>query len=174
MAAWFTGVVIFGGAMGALTGGYLSDWIIRRFQDRKWSRRICGGGALLLSALALAGVRYSEHAVVATLLNAAALYFLQAAIPTWWTVVAEISGRHGASMWGLMNSLGGLGVFTMTFLVARVVETREAAGFAKIDCWRPVFDGVAIGLAVGAACWLFVDATRSIVEKRPEQPMSEA
>ena len=91
---------------------------------------------------------------------------MQIAIPIWWTVVAEISGRHGASMWGLMNSMGGLGVFTMTFLVGRVVESRERAGFSPLECWRPVFDGVAIALALGAVCWLFVDATRSIVEAK--------
>ena len=111
-------------------------------------------------------MRYSEHAVAATLCNAAALFFLQVSIPTWWTVVAEISGRHGAAMWGLMNSLGGLGVFSMTFLVGYFVQRREEMGLSKIECWRPVFDGVAIALALGAACWLFVDATRSIVERR--------
>ena len=31
--------------------------------------------------------------------------------------------------------------------------------------WRPVFDGVSIALALGAMCWLLVDATRSIVER---------
>jgi hypothetical protein len=63
-----------------------------------------------------------------------------------------------------MNSMGGLGVFTMTFLVGYVTEAREAAKLSPLLCWRPIFDGVAIALTVGAACWLFVDATRSIVE----------
>ena len=120
---------------------------------------------MLLSAACLWGVRYSEQAIVATLLNAAGLFFLQVSIPTWWAVVAEISGRHGASMFGLMNSLGGIGVLTMTFLVGKIVKARELAGIPKLQCWEPVFDGVAIALAVGALCWLFVDATRSIVER---------
>jgi sugar phosphate permease len=167
-AAWFTGIVLAGGAVGAIVGGLLSDWMIRHCPERKWSRRLCGGGALLLAALSLGGVRYCEQALLATLCNSAALFFLYVSIPTWWTVVAEISGPHGASMWGLMNSLGGVGVVTMTFLVGRVVDAREAQGIPLIECWRPVFDGVAIGLACGAACWLFVDATRSIVE-----PLSE-
>lgn len=68
-------------------------------------------------------------------------------------------------MWGLMNSLGGLGVFTMNLLVGRIVQAREDFGLSKIECWRPVFDGVAIALALGAICWFFVDATRSIVER---------
>ena len=161
-AGFFTGIVIGGGALGCIIGGWFSDFVIRRSTDRRWTRRICGFGALFLAAASLWSVRYCESALAATFCNAAALFFLQLSIPTWWTVVAEISGRHGAAMWGLMNSLGGLGVFTMTFLVARIVETREKAGIEKIECWRPVFDGVAIALAIGACCWLLVDATRPI------------
>ena len=60
----------------------------------------------------------------ATSLNAAALFCLQVSLPTWWTVVAEISGKHGAAMFGLMNGLGGLGVMAMNFFVGRIVEAR--------------------------------------------------
>jgi len=69
-------------------------------------------------------------------------------------------------MFGLMNSIGGLGVMAMNFLVGRVVDGREAAGLSGLECWRPVFDGVAIGLALGAVCWMFVDVTRPIVSSR--------
>ena len=162
-AALFTGIVIALGAIGCIAGGWFSDFLIRNTSERRWTRRLCGGGALALSAASLLGVRYCEAAFAATLCNAAALFFLQVSIPTWWTVVAEISGEHGASMWGLMNSLGGVGVFIMNLLVGFFVESREAAGLTPLVSWRPVFDGVAIALAIGALCWLFVDAKRSIV-----------
>jgi ACS family glucarate transporter-like MFS transporter len=165
-AGWFTGIVIVGGALGCVVGGWLADLIIRHTTERRWTRRLCGCGTLLLAAISLAGVRYSEQAMAATLCNSAALFFLQISIPTWWTVVAEISGRHGAAMWGLMNSLGGLGVFAMNLLVGRVVDAGERAKLPLLEIWQPVFDGVAIGLAFGAVCWLFVDATRSIVERK--------
>jgi MFS transporter, ACS family, glucarate transporter len=162
-SGWYTGIVILGGALGCIVGGALSDAIIRSTTERKWTRRLCGSGMLLLAFLSLWCVRYSPHVLTATLLNSAALFCLQVSIPTWWTVVAEISGKHGAAMFGLMNSMGGLGVMAMNFFVGRVVDGREAAGLSPLECWRPVFDGVALGLALGALCWLFVDATRSIV-----------
>ena len=54
-------------------------------------------------------VPYAKSAVSATLLNALAAFFVQLAVPTWWTVVSEISGRHGAAMWGLMTRWGRWG-----------------------------------------------------------------
>jgi ACS family glucarate transporter-like MFS transporter len=172
-AAWYTGVVIAGGAAGCIVGGVLSDLIVRHSHERKWTRRPCGGGALLISALSLAAVRYAPTAAAATMLNAAALFFLQVSIPTWWTVVAEISGQHGAAMWGLMNSLAGGGILITTRWIGWLVTARERTDLPPIECWRPVFDGVAAGLACGAVCWLFVDATRSIVDPANTSPTRE-
>jgi MFS transporter, ACS family, glucarate transporter len=169
-SSWATGCVLTGGTLGCVVGGLLADFVTRRFNNRRWGRRLCGSGMLALACVSLACVRYSEHVATATLLNAAALFCLQVSQPTWWTVVAEISGKHGAAMFGLMNSMGGFGVLAMNFLVGWIVEGREQAGLAKIDCWRPIFDGVACGLAVGAICWLLVDATRSIVERSNTSP----
>jgi predicted MFS family arabinose efflux permease len=148
---------------------------MRLTDERRWTRRAIGGGCMLLAAAALAGVYYSESFLTATACNAAALFLLQLSIPSWWAVVAEISGRHGASMFGLMNSLGGLGVMVMTYLVGRVVQARQAAEMPPLECWQPVFNGVAIALAFGACCWLFVDAKRSIVGHDPpgELPLGE-
>jgi sugar phosphate permease len=162
VSGWFSGLALTGGALGCIFGGLVSDQIIRRTTERKWSRRCCGGGMLFLASMCLLGVRYSESALLASLLCSAALFFLQISIPTWWTVVAEISGRHGAAMFGLMNGMGGLGVFALNLLVGWVIDTGKAAGTPLVEVWRPVFDGVAIGLLVGAVCWLSVDATRPI------------
>jgi MFS family permease len=162
-SSWLTSVVMWGGALGCIVGGLLSDRIIRSTSERKWTRRLFGGGMLFMAFASVACVRFSEHVVTATLLNAAALFCLQVSIPTWWAVVAEISGKHGAAMFGLMNGMGGLGVMAMNSLVGSVVDAREAAGLPGVECWRPVFDGVALGLLAGALCWMCVDATRPIV-----------
>jgi hypothetical protein len=43
------------------------------------------------------------------------------------------------------------------------LDAQQKRGVTPIVAWQPVFDGVAIGLTIGAACWLMVDVTRSIV-----------
>jgi MFS family permease len=164
-SGWFSGLVLFGGAAGCLVGGLLADTVTKRITERRWSRRICGGGMLALSAMSVFAFGYVEHPLAATLCNAAALFCLQVSIPTWWTVVAEISGKHGAAMFGLMNGLGGVGVLLMNLLVGPIVDAREALDIPRLDVWRPVFAGIALALATGALCWLLVDATKSIVDR---------
>ncbi len=165
-SGFLTSWIMLGGAAGCLSGGALSDAVLRLNVGRRWSRRICGGGALVLSAASMFAARHSESADLSTLFNSTALFFLQVSIPTWWTVVAEISGRHGASMWGLMNSMGGFGVLLSTNLIGRIVGYRESLGLSKLDSWNPVFEGAAGLLLLGAVLWLLVDPTRSIVERR--------
>lgn len=167
VSGWLTGAMMIGGAAGSISGGLLVDFVNRTVHDLRWRRRLCGGGSLMLAAASVAAAGYCDGPVAATACNAAALFFVQLAIPTWWTVVAEISGRHGASMWGLMNSLGGLGLMVTTFAAARFIDLSKQAGRTPLECWNPVFAGVAVGLAVGAVCWLMVDATRSIVGETP-------
>ena len=79
--------------------------------------------------------------------------------------MAEISGKHGAAMFGLDEFDGRAGVMIMNPLVGRIVDARQEAGLTPIDCWRPVFDGVAVGLACGAVCWLLSMPLDSIVER---------
>jgi MFS transporter, ACS family, glucarate transporter len=157
------GSVMTAGALGCLFGGLLVDFVIRRTEERKWSRRLCGGLALLLAAISVAAVGLAPSPLVATMCFAAAMFFVQLAIPMWWTVVAEISGRHGASMWGLMNSLGGLGLMVVTKLEAGFVDAQQQKKLPPLECWHPVFYAIAGGLALGAVCWMLVDATQSIV-----------
>jgi MFS family permease len=169
VSGWFGFVALAGGSVGCITGGLVSDQIIRRTSERKWSRRLLAGGMLLLASTSLFAVRYAESPLAGACLCAAALFCLQVSIPTWWTVVAEISGRHGAAMFGLMNGMGGLGVMVLNIAVGRLIDTGKAAGIPLVECWRPVFDGVAVGLLLGSICWLLVDATRPIVPTRHER-----
>jgi MFS family permease len=164
-AGWLSGGMMIGGAAGCLIGGWLVDMLTKRMTGRVWRRRLVGGGALLLSALSMLAVPYAESAVAATLLNASAAFFVQLAVPTWWTVVSEISGRHGAAMWGLMNSMGAVGVITSTSLIGRFLSSSKERGLAPLDCWGPVFSGVGLLLVGCAVLWMLVDPTRSIVER---------
>jgi hypothetical protein len=119
---------------------------------------------LSLAAFFAGLVPACESPVAASCSAALALFFVQLMIPTWWSVVAEVSGPHGAALFGLMNSLGGLGAMSAPLAVGWVVESAEMRGLPPIEAWAPVFFGGAAVLAAGVICWLFVDAERSVVE----------
>jgi sugar phosphate permease len=172
-SGWLTSAVMAAGAVGCVAGGWASDLVLRHAptpRGRKWGRRVTGGVALLLSGACALAVRHVDSAAAITALSAAALFFMQFSVPSWWGVVAEVSGRHGAAMWGLMNSMASLGLIGLQLSVGWLVERRQAAGIDAARAWSPVFDMVAAGLLLGALAWLRVDATRSIVTPAPTPP----
>ena len=69
--------------------------------------------------------------------------------------------------WSAFTALTGAAVGLWSLLAVRFLfGAGEKQGYPPLDCWSPVFDAVAAGLAGGAVCWLLVDATRSVVEPR--------
>jgi MFS family permease len=164
-SAWMNMVVMLGGAAGCVLGGLLTDAVMNRTEERKWSRRLYGGGLLLLSSASVAVVPLTTSPWIATLGSSASLMFLQMSMPTWWTVVAEISGKHGASMWGLMNSMGGIGVMGSTKLIGWYLKRRETLQYTGRDVYDPLYLMMAGLFLVGVLLWLFIDPTRSVVER---------
>jgi cyanate permease len=164
-SGWLTGCVMVGGAAGCIAGGLMADAALRLTPSRKWVQRLCGAGALFLAAASVAGIRFMPGAWAVTLCAASAMFCVQMGIPTWWAVVAQISGRHGAAMWGLMNSLGGIAAMGTTSFIGRYVDHAQATGQSGLESWQRIFDGVAIALAIGAGCWMWVDSTRSAVDE---------
>jgi ACS family glucarate transporter-like MFS transporter len=159
-----TAVLMTGGALGCLSGGWLADWVVHRTGERKWSRRLLGGGCMLVSCLFVALIPLCASPLAASGCGALSLFLLQLAIPTWWSVASEISEPHGAAMFGLMNSLGGIGAAGAPLAVGWFVGQGERQGLVSADIWPPMFMALAVLLALGAICWLLVDATRSIVK----------
>lgn len=164
-SAWMNMVVMLGGAAGCVLGGLMTDAVMNRTEERKWSRRLYGGGLLLLSSTSVSLVALTDDPWVATLGSSASLMFLQMSMPTWWTVVAEISGKHGASMWGLMNSMGGIGVMGSTRLIGWYVNHREKLQYKGRAVYDPLYLMMAGLFLVGVCLWLFIDPTRSVVER---------
>ena len=56
-------------------------------------------------------------------------------------------------------------LMSLTVSIGWIVDRRQQAGYSMLASWSPMFDAIAVGLLVGAAAWLLVDATRSIVPR---------
>src|SRR5205823_3210612 len=95
-----------------------------------------------------------------------AAMFSFAQLPTWWSVVAEISGRHLGAMFGLLNSMGVLGAFVSNILMGYLVQYRkDVYEYSGRELWDPIFNLYIAVLFVGGLMWIFVDSRRSAVEE---------
>jgi MFS family permease len=163
-SGWLSSAVLAGGAIGAMLGGYLVDWLARRTGERLWSRRLSGAGALGLAAVLLtAGVR-CESPVATALLTGLASLCASSMLPCWWGAVTDISGKHLGALFGLMNSLGVPGATASQLFFGWFPDWRERHQHTGRDQWDPAFYVCAAALLLGATGWLFVDASRSVVE----------
>ena len=67
-----------------------------------------------------------------------------------------------------MNSLGGFAAFGSQVFFGWFGQWRTGLGYLGRDKWDPAFYVYAAVYAIGAVLWLFIDASRSIVEREAE------
>jgi MFS family permease len=161
-SGYLSGAVLLGGALGSLAGGWLADWAVRLTGERKRSRRYVGFCGMLAAAGAMRGsIEFDSPALAAASL-ALACFCVQAQIATWWATVIDISGKHVAALFGLMNSMGLPGAFGSQVFLGRVVDILQRRGYTGRDCWDPAFDVYTLVLLLGACCWLMVNAEKGV------------
>jgi ACS family glucarate transporter-like MFS transporter len=171
-SGWLSSLVLTGGAIGCILGGYLHDAVLRRTQSRRWSRRLIGCTGYLGAALLLVAGVQCESAEASALFTALASCSASATLASWWAVVTEISGAHIGALFGLMNSLGVPGAVASQLFFGSFADWREELGYTGRDQWDPGFYVCACVFCVGAMGWLFIDATKSVVEAPGETDAS--
>ena len=175
LAGWLASMVLAGGAVGSILGGFVSDALIRGTGNRRASR--CGLGCCSLLAagvLLLAGV-HTDEPILAAIWTALGVLASQMMMATWWGAVADISGRHLGALFGLMNSMGGVGAIASQLFLGRFVDYMKQCGFTGRAQWDPAFYVYAVMLFLGAFGWLFIDTTRPVeLVIRPATPQNES
>ncbi len=161
-SGWLSSLVLTGGALGSAIGGAVADRLIRLTGSRRWSRSGLGFIALGSSAvLLIVGVR-SDDPITSAIWTTCSVFTTFTTLASWWGAVTDISGRHLGALFGLMNSLGGLGAITSQLSVGRFVDYMKNRGLSGRDQWDPAFYVFASVLMLGALGWLLIDASRSV------------
>jgi len=166
LSSWLTSAVLAGGALGCVAGGYLNDWLVRRTGRKRVVRCALGSGGLALAALALLASVRCESPWSAALWTSLAFFVAMVQVTTWWAVVTEISGKHLGALFGLMNSMGVPGASVSVLFLGWLVGWLEQQGRDGRDRWDPAFYVYAAVLVVGAVGWMFIDATKSLVDEK--------
>ena len=162
-------IVLAGGAIGCLSGGFVIDWLTRVTGDRKKVRRRWCCSVVVLAAISLLIGKECDSPVIATLWTAGSLMFTVSTLAAWWGAVTDISGRHLGALFGLMNSLGGVGAIASQLFVGRFADWMKSQGHSGRAQWDPMFYVYAGILLLAAVGWWVVDST-SPLEKPDEAP----
>ncbi len=161
-AGTLASMVLTGGAIGCIGGGFLIDFLTRRTGNRHRSRRRYSSVVLSLAAVCLIAGQQTDSPEMASLWTAGSVMFTLSTLASWWGAVTDISGRHLGALFGLMNSLGGVGAIVSQLFVGRYADYMKSFGYEGRAQWDSIFFVYAGVLIVGACGWLFIDSSRSV------------
>ena len=165
-AGWLASIVLAGGAIGCLSGGFLIDWLTRTTGNRFRSRRLLCSSSVLLASISLLIGKHCDTPVIATLWTSGSLMLTVLTLASWWGSVSDLSGRHLGALFGLMNSLGGLGALASQRFAGKFASWMASRGHTGRAQWDAIFYVYAGVLFIGAMTWQFVDAQRSVEDSR--------
>lgn len=133
--------------IGSLVGGFISDFVTRRYGQRMGRSGIAITG-MLLAAVFIALGSHAHNMQIASLIlarGAGALYLSQS---SFWSATADLGGIYAGSVSSIMNmgnQIGGAITASMTPFIA----SRYG--------WNISFSVAAVLCVMGAASWLVVD-----------------
>lgn len=152
--SFITSISFILGAAGCLSGGYVCDFLSKRFGTR-WGR-----AAVALSGLGLSGVFmlisvFTADNTIATVLLSAGLGLMDFTIPASWSTAMDIGGKHAGAVTGAMNTAGLLGSTLNTVAFGYLVTAFGNNYHAPVI----LLSGL---LIFGALLWLKIDAQKRI------------
>lgn len=141
------------GIISCAAGGFLSDWLIRRWGNRKWGRRCNGGLGLLLAGLAILAVPWAEPVWLLALLLSASFFCNDLNMGPAWAACADVGGRYAGTISGAMNMTGQLfGAVGLAFAGSMLHQAQTETMFFVFAC----------SYVLAAFCWLAVDVTKPL------------
>ncbi len=167
-------IVLLGGAIGCIRGGFIIDKLVRKFSNRHLCRRLYSSSVLALAAVCLVAGRHCDSPYWASIWTAGSVLFTMSTLPAWWGAVTDLSGRHIGALFGLMNSLGGLGAISSQLFVGRYADYMKSHGHEGRAQWDSIFYIYAGILVLGALGWLMVNSSQSVDREEAQPDSSES
>jgi len=150
---WLTGLPLAAGIVSCVSGGVLSDWIVRRWKSRKWGRRLNGLVGLVVAGLAIMAVPWAHPVWLLAALLCVSFFCNDLIMGPAWAACADVGERCAGTISGAMNMTGQFfGAAGMAFAGFMLQRNHSEALFLVFGC--------AYGLA--ALCWLAVDVTKPL------------
>jgi sugar phosphate permease len=156
--AQYQSLTLTAGIVGMLTGGWLTDLVVRRLGLR-WGRILHVSVARLLVAIAYLAAVAAPNVLVVTLLMCLVALATDMGTAPMWAYGQDVGGRHVGTVIGWANMWGNLGAGVAPVLFSYIrghYQTDPSAG------WTAVFLVCAASQVLAAVAALGIDASRPI------------
>ena len=145
------------GAVGCIAGGFLSDWLVRRTGNLKWTRRAIGIGGFGLAAAGFGLAAASHRPLTAVLCLAFASGAHDLTLPVAWATVVDAGGRFGGTTSAFMNMASSLSA-----MISPVSAAWLAGAFGTFNA---MIAAAAAVYFIGAMLWLRIDPSGAPLDK---------
>ncbi|MCP9766285.1 MFS transporter [Lacihabitans sp. LS3-19] len=149
----FISLSYFLGAIGCLIGGYLSDFLVKKYGLR-FGRRAVAGTGLGLSAVFFLFAGLTPNNQMAGYLLALCVLSKDLALPVAFATCVDIGKQNSGTVTGTMNFAGQMGGFFITIIFGIIVKQTN-------NFELPLFL-IAGCLAVSSLLWLKIDPEKSL------------
>jgi sugar phosphate permease len=148
-------VPLLAGMAGDITGGTLSDLILKATGKAKLARRVVAAPGFLLASAFVIPAALTANRFSSILCLAASFFFLEWVIGPAWAVPMDVGGQFSGTVTGVMNMVGALGGASTAVVYGSLFNR----GF-----WVAPFLVSAGVMVVGALIWTFlIDPEQSVV-----------
>jgi nitrate/nitrite transporter NarK len=141
------------GIAACISGGVLSDWIIRRTGSRSWGRRINGSIGMVIASAAIGATVWVEDVALLAFLLCLVFVANDLAMGPAWASCADIGERAAGTLGGAMNMMSNIAGAVSALVIGSLFEHGRPS-------W--VFLIFACCYAMATLCWLGVDASRPL------------
>jgi MFS transporter, ACS family, glucarate transporter len=141
------------GAVGCLIGGFLSDFLVKKY-GLKFGRRAVGVTGLGLSSLFFLLASLSKDNQTVGYLLATCVLMKDLALPVAFATCIDIGKQNAGAVTGSMNFAGQLGGFFITIIFGIIVQKTHNFNYPLM-----LISGC---LFVGALLWFKIDPTKTV------------
>ncbi|WP_202901714.1 MFS transporter [Bryobacter aggregatus] len=145
---------------GNLLGGFLSDFLSKKF-GLKIGRRTVGAAGLALSGLCMLATAYTPDRFMAVGFLALGYGFMDCMLPVSWAICLDVGKRYAGALSGSMNMAGQLGSFGSSVAFGYLVDY-----FQSYDVPLKIFS---VFLLLSAFLFTRIDPTRELSLSESEE-----
>ena len=159
-SGWLASVPLLATVAASLTGGVVSDWLLRT-TNRQWlSRAGLAGVSLAICAGLVLSAWFVEDATVAALVIGGGAFFAGMAGPCAYASTMDFGGQHVAPVFSTMNMIGNFGAGLLPWVVPSfrrlVDESPKLLDLSGGNSWNAVLVLFGVLYFLAAACWMLV------------------